>query len=297
MKSLCRRRPIFVASRPNLKPNLVLLKQQNLTQRPLMKRLEKFTNKDLATEKITVEYINDITVGWDIDEVSYSEVIELLRRLAKKMLQENIEIPNHLWNGWIYVILMNESPEKSRIPSFKYLGRPNSIPQTEKIRAIDIFLNDMDVFQESNSFAINQVNRLFNFLLEFETCSSDVNVLLRGFLKFDQNLRSSLIWEKIIVKFMYYKCLPFEDIIELLRIMILDEEKVPSDHFAPVLKHWIYENRNTYNSFSSRFIDRIGFTKLNTLNNLLIGNISFMQLRFWMQITLHMHFALSVINY
>ena len=139
--------------------------------RPLMSRLQKFTPSDLATNSLIKDYINDITVGWDIDEVPFPELTTLFQTLYHRMEAENILIPNHLWNAWIYVIEMNSSPEKSRIPSLKYIGQKTT-PHNEKLNAINALLTQLSFIK-----SIPQIENLFDFLLQFTECTKDVEVI------------------------------------------------------------------------------------------------------------------------
>lgn len=203
--------------------------------RPLMSRLQKFTPKDLSTNSLIKAYINDITVGWDIDEVLFTELTTLFQELYHRMEAENILIPNYLWNAWIYVIEMNSSPEKSRIPSLKYIGQKTT-PHAEKLNAIDIFLSQVSFIK-----SIRQIENLFDFLLQFTECTKDVELILRGYLRLN-GLRSAIVWEKIIVRFIYYKDTSFGQVMELIQLM-LDENINPTKELAPIIKHYVTENR------------------------------------------------------
>jgi hypothetical protein len=203
--------------------------------RPLMSRLQKFTPSDLATNSLIKDYINDITVGWDIDEVPFPELTTLFQTLYHRMEAENILIPNHLWNAWIYVIEMNSSPEKSRIPSLKYIGQKTT-PHNEKLNAINALLTQLSFIK-----SIPQIENLFDFLLQFTECTKDVEVILRGYLRFNR-LRSAIVWEKIIVRFIYYKDTSFGQVMELIQMM-LDENINPTKEITPIIKHYVTENR------------------------------------------------------
>lgn len=213
---------------------------------------------------------NDITVGWDINQITTNEVSELFAAISKKMLKFNLAIPIQLIDSWIYVLHFPE--EHKGIKTLKFIGRSLNLTKEQRINSIKKLLHNLDgMFDDVPVESQGFVQEFFTYLLESAYCKEDVLVIFDAFL--DLNLDNSEFWSITMAKLLQLKDSPVELISSLFHRMAVIDKCEPRDFIKPLLQsHQIASQKNSHNH-GSRFLENLDLDS-TSIQDYLLRNVN-----------------------
>jgi hypothetical protein len=199
---------------------------------PMLQRLESIQPQDF--EKCMVPFVNDVTVGWDISEISSTEVSEFLSIVIRKLERQDITIPEQIWDSWIYVLGFDKH-DNGRFKSLKDFGKWESVNRIPLIQKLLVESKDV-IFSFRQR---KQIDSLFCFLLDSATSSLDVWILFDEFSKLPTRLHGPLTWFKMVGKLLVYKDTSLDVILDLFFKMMCHDQITPSAELVSLLRTFV----------------------------------------------------------
>jgi ribosomal protein L16 Arg81 hydroxylase len=182
-----------------------------------------------------IPFVNDVTVGWDLSEISRDEVSELISSVIHRLVQNDTSVPDHIWNSWIYVFGFEN--DRKRFKSLKDFG---DLQSKNRMESVQKFLLESENLVQ-NLLEKEQVEQLYCFLLDSTKNSADVFVLLNYYLHIPKRLRGIRAWTKFLTKLVYYKDSPMDAILTLVHKMIVDDKLIPNKQFETIFGKYVQQ--------------------------------------------------------
>jgi hypothetical protein len=213
-----------------------------------------------------VPFVNDVTVGWDISEISKSEVSEFMTIVIKKLAEQDIAIPEQIWNSWMYVLGFDD--DKGRFKSLKDFGKMNIENRMESVEKLLDESKDLILgFQDKE-----HIDGLYCFLLDSTRNCSDVYLLLNRFISLPSRLCGRNAWHKFLAKLLYYKDSSIDLVLDLVYRMMVLENVIPTTELILMLKKYMLKNQTRGLSPSGAdILNRLD--SKNELYNVMLGTL------------------------
>jgi hypothetical protein len=199
----------------------------------MLRRLEAIQPEEFKSKMIP--FVNDVTVGWDLSEISREEVSELISTVIHRLVQNDTTIPDHIWNSWIYVFGFDN--DRKRFKSLKDFG---DIQSKNRMESVKKFLLESERLVQGLQEK-EHVERLYCFLLDSTHSSADIFVLLNHYLLVPKRLRGIRAWTKFLTKLLYYKDSPMDTILTLVYKMIVDDNLIPPRQLEMVFGRYVQQ--------------------------------------------------------